>query len=110
MTDHLPATEPFDPAGAVLYAPGSIVSKTLLQSEHGTVTLFAFDQGQGLSEHTAPYDALVLVLEGTASAVVDDTTLSVTAGEMLRMPAHKPHAIHAPGRFKMLLIMVKAKP
>jgi quercetin dioxygenase-like cupin family protein len=89
------------------YAPDSIVSKTILDKHVGTVTLFAFDQGQKLSEHTSPYDAIVLVTEGRATVTIDGRPQSVSAGEIIIMPANVPHAVAADERFKMLLIMIR---
>jgi len=91
----------------VAYAEHSVVSHTLVQKESGTVTLFAFDTGQGLSEHTAPFDALVQILDGRAEIRIGTTTHVVETGEMLIMPANVPHALSAKERFKMLLVMIK---
>lgn len=90
------------------YQPGSVVSKQLLNKKTGTLTLFAFDRGEGLSEHTAPYDATILILEGKAKIRIDGKPHAVSQGEMIIMPAHIPHAVKAPERFKMLLIMIKS--
>ena len=89
------------------YAPDSIVSKTILDKHVGTVTLFAFDKGQKLSEHTSPYDAIVLVTEGRAVVVIDGRAQGVAAGQIIIMPANVPHAVEANERFKMLLIMIR---
>ncbi|MCK5330851.1 MAG: cupin domain-containing protein [Candidatus Marinimicrobia bacterium] len=89
------------------YQSDSIVSQTLLKDEAGTVTLFAFDRGQGLSEHTAPFDATVHVLDGEAEIFIDGTPITVTAGQHIVMPANHPHALQADLKFKMLLVMVK---
>lgn len=94
--------------GLIAYQPGSVVSRTLIDKPSGTVTLFAFDEGQGLSEHTAPYDALVHVIDGEVEITISSRPLRVKQGEMLIMPANKPHALKAITRFKMLLIMVKS--
>ena len=94
-------------AGKIEYQSTSIVSQTLLKDEMGTVTLFAFDRGQGLSEHTAPYDATVHVLEGEAEISIDGKPMTVSAGQNIVMPANHPHALQAALRFKMLLVMVK---
>ncbi len=94
-------------AGLVAYQPGAIVSRTVIDKGVGTVTLFAFDQGQGLSEHTAPYDALVQVLDGQSEVTVSGQPSLVKAGEMIIMPANKPHALRAVERFKMMLVMVR---
>lgn len=90
------------------YQEGSIVSRVLLKQEKGNVTFFAFDQGQELSEHTAPFDALVQVLEGEAEVTIAGQPHRLQAGEMIIMPADKPHALKAPRRFKMLLTMIRA--
>ncbi len=94
-------------AGRIEYQSDSIVSQTLLKDETGTVTLFAFDRGQGLSEHTAPFDATVYVLDGEAEISIDGTPITVTAGQDIVMPANHPHALQAELRFKMLLVMIK---
>ncbi|MDD2316623.1 MAG: cupin domain-containing protein [Desulfobacterales bacterium] len=91
----------------VSYQPGSVVSRTVIDKSVGTVTVFAFDSGQGLSEHTAPFDALVQVIDGTADITIAGTVHTVREGEMIIMPANKPHALKANPRFKMLLIMVR---
>jgi quercetin dioxygenase-like cupin family protein len=94
--------------GLIDYQEGSVVSRTLIDKKAGTVTLFAFDEGQGLSEHTAPYDALVHVLEGTVEVTILGKPVTLKAGEITIMPANQPHALAAKTRFKMLLTMVKA--
>ena len=105
----LPAGEPASAAGLVEYAPGSIVSRTLVENDAGTVTLFAFDAGQGLSEHTAPFDALVQVLDGEGAFVIGGDASKCAAGQLLLMPAKVPHAVRADARFKMLLTMLRSK-
>ena len=100
---------PFDLADAVAYADGSVVSKTLLKKESGNITLFAFDKGQGLSEHTAPFDAVVYILDGQAEVTIGGNPRSVSAGKMLIMPANISHALHAIDRFKMLLVMIRSQ-
>jgi quercetin dioxygenase-like cupin family protein len=87
--------------------PGAVVSRTLIKKGSGTVTVFAFDEGEGLSEHTAPFDALVLDLEGEADISISGTPHHVGAGQILRLPAGKPHAVKAATPFKMLLIMIR---
>lgn len=89
------------------YQAGGIVSKQLLKTPNGNVTLFAFDAGQGLSEHTSPYDALVLVLEGEAEITIAGRAQTISAGESLRLPANIPHGVHAPSRFKMSLTLIR---
>ncbi|BBO73218.1 cupin [Desulfosarcina widdelii] len=91
------------------YAAGSVVSKTLIKKEIGNITLFAFDQGQGLSEHTAPFDAVVHILDGKAEITIGGQPQNVSAGEMLIMPANISHALHAVEPFKMLLVMIRGE-
>ena len=93
----------------IAYAHDAVVSKTLVKKSTGTITLFAFDKGQELSEHTAPFDAVVEIVDGEAEVIVGGTSLAVKAGEMVIMPANIPHAIKAPKRFKMLLTMIREK-
>jgi len=95
--------------GLVDYQAGAVVSKTVLQKKVGTVTLFAFDRGQGLSEHTAPYEAMVQVLDGEAEISIAGEKHVVRRGEMLVMPANVPHALDAVEQFKMLLIMIRSE-
>jgi quercetin dioxygenase-like cupin family protein len=102
-----PEAEPVIPARLVNYQDGSIVSRTLFNSNGGTVTLFALDGGQSLSEHTAPFDALVQVLEGEAELVIGGKRIVARSGEAVLMPANIPHAVNAPDRFKMLLVMIR---
>ncbi len=90
------------------YQSGSVVSRELLSLKTGTLTVFAFDKGQGLSEHTAPFDATVLGLEGKAEITISGTAQRLGKGDMLIMPAHQPHALKAKEPFKMLLIMIRA--
>ncbi len=94
-------------AGMVSYQEGSIVSRQITKSEAGNVTLFAFDTGQELSEHTAPFDALVQILEGAAEIRLSGRPFDLTAGEAIIMPAGEPHALAARQRFKMLLTMIR---
>lgn len=89
------------------YAVDSVVSKTLVKNQAGTLTLFAFDAGQGLSEHTAPYDAVVQLIEGDADLMIGGKILQAVAGQMVIMPANIPHAVQPGGRFKMLLTMIR---
>jgi quercetin dioxygenase-like cupin family protein len=90
------------------YQKGSVVSRTLIDKPSGTVTLFAFDKGQGLSEHTAPFDALVEVVDGEVEISLSGKPSRVKQGEMLIMPANKPHALKAVTSFKMILTMIKS--
>jgi len=90
------------------YQTGSVVSRTLIDKTAGTITLFAFDNQQGLSEHTAPYDALVYIIEGKAEVTISDKSLRLKQGEITIMPANEPHALTAKTKFKMLLTMIRA--
>jgi quercetin dioxygenase-like cupin family protein len=90
------------------YQEGSVVSRTIIDKKTGTVTLFAFDERQGLSEHTAPFDALVYLLDGEAEIVISGKALFLKEGEMVIMPANQPHALKAAKRFKMILTMIKS--
>lgn len=94
-------------ADIVEYQDGSVVSRTILDKDVGTVTLFSFDAGQGLSEHVAPFDALVQILDGEAEIMVSGEIHTVRAGEMLIMPAGAPHSLDAVERFKMMLVMIR---
>jgi quercetin dioxygenase-like cupin family protein len=95
-------------AELVDYQGGSVVSREIISKKSGSVTLFAFDEGQGLSEHTAPFDALVYLLDGEAEIAISGTPFRLKQGEMVIMPANKPHSLKAIKRFKMVLIMIKA--
>jgi quercetin dioxygenase-like cupin family protein len=95
-------------APMISYHPGSVVSRTLLKKATGTVTLFAFDEGQELSEHTAPFEALVQVLEGEAEVTISGKPLALSAGHSVIMPANQPHAVKARSAFKMLLVMIRS--
>jgi quercetin dioxygenase-like cupin family protein len=96
-------------AGLVEVATGAVVSRTVIAKKAGTVTLFAFDKGQGLSTHSAPYDAMVWILDGAVQITIDGKELRAKAGDMVIMPANIPHALHATRSFKMALVMVKEK-
>jgi quercetin dioxygenase-like cupin family protein len=100
---------PFNLEKYVNYADDSVVSKTLLKKEIGNITLFSFDSGQGLSEHTAPFDAVVYILDGKSEITIGEKTQTVNSGEMLIMPANIPHALHAEEKFKMLLVMIRGE-
>lgn len=91
----------------VEYQKGSVVSKELIGKKAGTVTLFAFDEGQGLSEHTSPYDAMVYILDGSAEIFIAGAKHDVVTGEMIIMPAGKPHSLKAAKRFKMMLVLIR---
>jgi len=92
----------------VEYQDGTVVSRTIINKSAGTVTLFAFDKGESLSEHTAPFDALVIVLDGEAEIIIAGQHNTVSEGEMIIMPANNPHAVFAKNKFKMCLTMMKA--
>lgn len=108
-TGSAPKGTPFNLEKHVEYAAGSVVSKTLLKKEIGNITLFSFDEGQGLSEHTSPFDAVVNILDGRAEITIGGKMQIVPAGEMLIMPSNVPHSLHAGERFKMLLIMLRGE-
>ena len=92
----------------VQYQDGSVVSREIVKKPTGTVTIFAFDAQQGLSEHTAPFDALVQVLDGEAEIIIAGKPHQLQAGDIILMPAHQPHAVKAPRRFKMMLVMIRS--
>jgi quercetin dioxygenase-like cupin family protein len=100
-------TGAFRLAELIDYQEHSVVSREIIRKPSGTLTVFAFDADEGLSEHTAPFDAIVYLLDGSAEITIDAKPYSVGTGEMIIMPAHKPHALKAVTRFKMLLVMIK---
>lgn len=104
----MPVAEAVRLTDLVNYQEGSVVSRQIVKREMGNVTLFAFDEGQGLSEHTAPFDALVQMIDGEAEITISGKSIRVKAGEMLIMPANEPHALKAIVRFKMVLTMIRA--
>jgi quercetin dioxygenase-like cupin family protein len=99
---------PINAADFIEYQEGSVVSRTLISRPTGTVTLFAFDTDQGLSEHTAPFDAMVILLDGQAEITISGQPHLVSAGQIIIMPAGEPHALQAVEKFKMLLVMIKS--
>jgi quercetin dioxygenase-like cupin family protein len=105
--NEFPKATAIDLADYITYADGSIVSKTIVQKPTGTITLFSFDAGQNLSEHAAPFDAVVQVLDGEAELVIGGQPVTVPAGSLAIMPANVPHAVNAVKRFKMLLTMIR---
>lgn len=112
MSDNISNTvkgQAFNLKEFVDYSEGSVVSKTLIKKDTGNITLFAFDTGQGLSEHTAPFDAVVNIIDGEAEISLDGQTQTVAAGQMLIMPANIAHALHAKVPFKMLLVMIRGE-
>jgi quercetin dioxygenase-like cupin family protein len=100
-------THEFDLSQLLNYQSNAIVSREIVKKDTGTVTLFAFDKGQGLSEHTAPFDAMVYIVDGRAKIFISGKAHLVKKGQMIIMPANKPHALKAVARFKMLLIMIR---
>lgn len=101
-------TEPAKLTDLVEYQEGSVVSRTIIDKKTGTLTLFAFDEGQRLSEHTAPFDALVYILDGEAEVTISGKVVMLKKGEMVMMPANHPHALKASKKFKMLLAMIRS--
>ncbi len=101
-------SQPLKMTDLVAYQKGSVVSRTIIDKKTGTVTVFSFDKGEGLSEHTAPYDALIYILDGEAEATVAGKSSLLKVGDMLVMPANKPHSLRATEPFKMLLIMIRS--
>ena len=104
-----PMSRALNMASLVEIQPGAVVSRTVISQPAGTVTLFAFDQGQGLSTHSAPYDAMVWILDGEANITIADQAVRARAGDMVIMPANQPHALQAMQPFKMALVMIKEK-
>ena len=100
--------KPTSLADMITYQNDAVVSKTIIEKSTGTVTLFAFDEGQGLSEHTAPFDALVQVLDGAVVINISGTPFNLKRGDMIIMPANEPHALRAMEKFKMLLTMIRS--
>jgi len=107
LSAEFPRAQAVELGSLVDYAEGSIVSRTLADSDAGTITLFAFDAGQALSEHSAPFDALVVVLDGRAELTIAGEAISVGVGQAAAMPADVPHSVEASQRFKMLLTMLR---
>jgi quercetin dioxygenase-like cupin family protein len=110
MTESPSIDTPADLADLVEYQAGSVVSRALVKDKAGTVTAFAFAAGEGLSEHTTPYDALVCVVDGQAELVIGGAAHTVAAGQIIRLPANVPHSVQAGVRFKMLLVMIRTAP
>ena len=94
------------PNELIAYQEGSVVSRMIVYKKTGTITLFAFDAGEGLSEHTAPFDAIALIIDGEAEITIEKQNFHLTSGQMIIMPANKPHALKAQKRFKMMLTMI----
>ncbi|MBZ5535979.1 MAG: cupin domain-containing protein [Acidobacteriia bacterium] len=108
MEDNTLQSTPVNLMNLVNYQPGSIVSRQIVKKDKGNVTLFAFDQGQALSEHTAPFDALVYVLEGESEVTISGKPHVLKPGEIILMPADQPHAVRALKQFKMVLTMIRS--
>lgn len=106
-TRAMPPSDPVELSALINTQEGSIVSRTLIKKNGGTLTLFAFDRGQSLSEHSAPFDAVVQILDGEAELTIGGVKVAAPAGKTVLMPANIPHAVHAPRPFKMLLIMIR---
>ena len=102
-----PTAEKFSLTDKVTYAEGSVVSKIIIRNERGNITLFAFDKGEFLSEHTAPFDAILQVLDGIGEVIIDGKSFQLSVGESIIMPANVRHAVMATEKFKMLLTMIK---
>jgi quercetin dioxygenase-like cupin family protein len=108
-TDYKLIGTPFSYCELIGYQDGSIVSRTIIDKNEGTVTVFAIDEGQRLSTHSAPFDALAEIIDGKGIFTIDGASYEVTAGRQIILPANKPHAVAGIGRFKMVLIMIRAK-
>lgn len=98
----------FNLSGLIGYQDGSVVSREIIKKPTGSITLFAFDKGQGLSEHTAPFDAFVQIIDGETDITISDKQYHLKNGESIVMPANEPHALKAIERFKMVLVMIKS--
>lgn len=109
MSNKVEPAKTFLPAEAIDYADGSVVSKMIVKKATGNITLFAFDKGEGLAEHSSPHEALVQVLDGTAEITIGGTPHHVTKGEGIILPANIPHSLKANERFKMMLTMIKSE-
>ncbi len=105
----LPTARALEAKDIVAYADGSIVSRTAAENPAGTITFFAFDAGQGLSEHSAPFDAFVQILDGRAELTIGAKAITARTGQLVIMPANVPHAVRALERFKMLLVMLRGE-
>jgi quercetin dioxygenase-like cupin family protein len=106
-TGNLTAAEAIAAAALLQYQAGAVVSRTVLKNAAGSVTIFAFDEGQGLTEHTSPFDALVYVLEGETEIRVAGNPIAAKAGDLISIPANQPHGLSAKTRFKMMLTMLR---
>lgn len=107
MSNMMEGAKVFKLAESIDYTEGAVVSKAIVKKSTGNITLFAFDEGEGLAEHSSPYDALVQLLDGTAEITIGGSTHRLQAGENIILPANIPHSLKATGRFKMMLTMIK---
>ena len=107
MTNEFNHSEAFTYSDVIDYADGSIVSRQIIQRKNGNITLFSFDKGQRLSEHKAPFDALILIIDGEAEVRINSVPFKLIAGQTIIMPANVPHSVNATERFKMVLTMIK---
>ncbi|MEQ1676828.1 MAG: cupin domain-containing protein [Chitinophagaceae bacterium] len=107
MNNEIGTTETFSPVDYIEYAAGSVVSKTIIKKPSGNITLFAFDKGEGLAEHSSPHEAMVQITDGQAEIIIGENGVSVQAGKCIVLPANIPHSLRADVRFKMLLTMIK---
>jgi quercetin dioxygenase-like cupin family protein len=108
MSNNIEISSTFTPTDSIEYAANSVVSKTIIKKPTGTITLFAFDMGEGLSEHTAPFDALVQILDGVAEITIGGSPSVLKSGQSIILPASIPHALKALEKFKMMLTMIKS--
>jgi quercetin dioxygenase-like cupin family protein len=108
MSDIIEISKTFVPVESIEYAVGSVVSKTILKKQAGNITLFAFDKGEGLAEHSSPYEALVQLLDGSAEIKIGETPYKLHAGQGIILPANIPHSLKAIEPFKMMLTMIKS--
>jgi quercetin dioxygenase-like cupin family protein len=108
MSSIIEISKSFVPVESIEYANGSVVSKTILKKSTGNITLFAFDMGEGLTEHTSPYEALVQLLDGNAEITIGGTPYNLQTGQSIILPANIPHSLKANEKFKMMLTMIKS--
>ena len=108
MSNILETSKIFVPADSIEYADGAVVSKTIVKKPTGNITLFAFDQGEGLAEHTTPHEAVVLLLDGKVEITIGGTPYNLQTGQSIILPANIPHSLKAPEKFKMMLTMIKS--
>lgn len=107
MSNETNVPQPFIPAESIAYADNSVVSKTILKRPTGNITLFAFDKGEGLAEHTTPHEVLLLILDGTVEITIGESLYRLQTGQCIILPANIPHSVKATEKFKMMLTMIK---